>query len=421
MNGDIPPSRRNFLAALGVAAGGLAADLPAADPPAASLPDPPRDLKPSGANLGSLFPEIEKLADANRHAWSFLGDRFRTLDDFKAAAREKVFELLLYRPDKVEPKPELLDRSDMGDHIREKIVFSTSSFFRVPAYVLLPKKLARPAPAIVDLHSHGGMFLFGKEKVIDLGRNHPAMVEYHQRNYDGRPTATALVRRGYVVISIDAFMFGERRLIMDSDLKHGWDRSRYSLDDVKQLNLQCRSKETTLAKSMVFAGATWPGVVFWDDMRTVDYLVTRPEVDPKRIGCLGISMGGYRTAYLAGLDERIKAACVTGFMSTVRPMLRAHIDTHSWVHFLPTVHRYLDLPDVVSMAAPRALLVQQCAQDRLFTLEGMKESLEKIAAVYAKAGVKEKFSSRFYDMPHVFSKAMQDEAFAWLDQQLERT
>ncbi len=100
---------------------------------------------------------------------------------------------------------------DRGDHVREKVLFSTTPHFRVPAYVLIPKRLKKKAPAIVDLHSHGGMFLFGKEKVIDLGDNHPAMTDYHQRNYDGRPTATELVRRGYVVITIDAFMFGERR------------------------------------------------------------------------------------------------------------------------------------------------------------------------------------------------------------------
>src|SRR5262249_54647568 len=193
---------------------------------------------------------------------------------------------------------------------------------------LIPRGLRRPAPAVLDLHSHGGMFLFGKEKVIDLGRNHPAMTAYQEQNYDGRPTATALVRRGYVVITIDAFFFGERRLILDADLGRGWDRSRYSADDVRHLNGQCRAKEATLSKAMVFAGATWPGVVAWDDLRTLDYLVTRPEVDARRIGCLGISMGGYRAMYLTALDDRISSGCVTGFMSTVRTMLRAHVDTH---------------------------------------------------------------------------------------------
>src|SRR5215831_18720883 len=133
------------------------------------------------------------------------------------------------------------------------------------------------------------------------------------------------------------------------------------MDDLRNLNNQCRLKEAMLVKGLTFAGTTWPGIVFWDDIRTVDYLVTRPEVDPKRIGCVGVSMGGYRSAYLAALDQRVRAACVTGFMSAVRPMLKAHLDTHSWVHFLPGLHRFLDLPDVATLAAPRALMVQQCA------------------------------------------------------------
>jgi dienelactone hydrolase len=388
-------------------------------PRSAPLADPPRELKPSGADLGSLFGEVEKLADANRARLTFLSDRFRTHEEFRAAGREKILELLHYRPEKVDPRAEVVDRVECDDHIREKVLFSTSPHFRVPAYVLIPKRLKGPAPAIVDLHSHGGMLLFGKEKVIDLGNNHPAMTAYHERNYDGRPTATALVRRGYVVITIDALLFGERRLMLDADLKSGWDRSKYSLDDVTRLNQHCRAKESTLVKSLVLAGATWPGIVFWDDMRTVDYLATRPEVDARRIGCLGISMGGYRSTYLAALDDRIKAACIVGFMSRVRPMLKAHIDIHSWVHFLPALHRYLDLPDVASLTAARALMVQQCAKDRLFPAIGMKESVEMIAAAYEKAGVKEKFVARTYDEPHHFTRAMQDDAFAWLDRHLD--
>jgi dienelactone hydrolase len=399
---DPTPTRRDLLTA--------AVLTPFAAPPAAPQ-DAPRDL-------GSLFPEVEKLARGNRHALSFLDGRFRRFEEFRTASLVRIFDLLLYRPEKVDPKAEVVERVDRGDHVREKVLFQTSPSFRVPAHVLIPKKRKGPAPAIVDLHSHGGMFLFGKEKVVDLGSNHPAMVAYHKRNYDGRPTATALVQRGYVVISIDAFFFGERRLLLDADRKYGWDREKYSLDDVTYLNGKCRAKEATLVKGLTLAGATWPGIVFWDDIRTVDYLGTRPEVDRRRIGCLGISMGGYRAAYLAALDDRIRAACVTGFMSSVKPMIRAHLDTHSWVHFLPGLHAALDLPDVAALAAPRALLVQQCSRDRLFPLAGMKESVEKIAAVYRKAGAAKRFAGRFHDVPHQFTRGMQDEAFAWLDEHL---
>jgi dienelactone hydrolase len=416
----MPPTRRTFLEAFG--AGVLSAGPAARAAEESPVPpaDLPRDLKPTAANLGSLFPTVKDLADQTRFAYSFLGDRFKTFDDFQKAGREKVLEVFLYRPEKVEPKPEVVDRADLGEYIREKVVFSTAPHFRVPAYVLIPKGLKRPAPAVVDLHSHGGMYLFGKEKVIDLGRNHPAMSEYHERNYDGRPTATALVRRGFVVISIDAFFFGERRLLLDADHKYGWERAKYSMDAVRHLNQQCRGKEATLAKGLTLAGLTWPGIVTWDDIRTIDYLAARPEVDPKRIGCLGISMGGHRALFLAALDDRIACACVTGFLSTVHPMIQSHLDIHSFVHFVPQLHRWLDLPDVVSMTAPRALLVQQCSQDALFTPAGMKEAVDRIGRVYEKAGAKDRFTGRFYDVPHRFTRAMQEDAFAFLERELKK-
>ena len=213
-------------------------------------------------------------------------------------------------------------------------------------------------------------------------------------------------------------MFGERRVLLDEDLKFGWDRSKYSLDDVQQLNQKCRAKEATIAKSLVLAGATWPGVVNYDDRRVVEYLTTRSEVDAQRIGCVGISMGGYRSAYLAAMDERIKAACVVGFMSSMRPMLKSHIDTHSWIHFLPGLHRLMDLPELVSLTAPRALFVQQCSQDRLFPLSGMQSSVQRIAELFQMAGCPDQFLGRFYDEPHRWTIAMQDEAFSWLDEKL---
>jgi dienelactone hydrolase len=420
MSPDNPPtSRREFLATLSLSALGTA--LPsgagAAETSAAGPVDPVRELQSNRANLGSLWPDVQKLADANRYSFSSSSGRFKTFAEFQVTAREKLLEVLLYQPAPVEPRPEVLERVDCGDHIRERITFATSPGTRVPAYVLIPKNLKGPAPAIVDLHSHGGMFLFGKEKVIDLGDNHPAMTTYHEGNYDGRPTATALVRRGYVVITIDALMFGERRVIMDADIKSGWDRSKYSRDDVTRLNQVCRGKEATLVRGLTMAGATWPGVVFWDDIRTVDYLVTRPEVDPKRIGCEGISMGGYRALFLTALDSRIRAGCVVGFMSTVRPMIHAHLE-QSFVHFLPALHRYLDWPDVVSLAAPRSLLVLQCSRDALFPLAGMKEAVDQIAAAYERAGAKDKFVGRFYDVPHKYTRTMQDDAFTWFDGQL---
>lgn len=408
-------TRGQFLAGLGLMAGSATpgtAQQKTSSPPAAAP-------KPTGADLGSLYPEALKLAEPVRYEYSFADGHLSNFDLFQRTARATIFDLLQYRPAKTDARPEVIEQTDMGDYIREKVLFSTTPAFRVPAYVLIPKKRTGKLPAIVDLHSHGGMFIFGKEKVIDMGSNHPAMTEYHLENYDGRPTATQLVKQGYVVITIDAFGFGERRIILDEDLKYGLDRSKYSLSDVKRLNDRSR-KESTIVKDLALAGKTWPGVVFWDDIRTVDYLVTRPEVDPKRIGCMGISMGGYRSLFLAALDTRIQAACVAGFMSTVHPMMKSHVDTHSFIHFLPGLHRYLDWPDVASLTAPRHLAVLQCRKDGLFPLKGMEDSLQKIGTAYQKAGIKDHFLGKFYDVPHRFTKQMQDDAFAWMNRLLQK-
>jgi dienelactone hydrolase len=374
---------------------------------------------PTGSDSGSIYPLLEKLAARRGFTASFLEPRWRSVREWQAQGRKLVFDSLGPAPPPVAPAAEVVERTDAGPFIREKIVFSTAPEFRVPAYVHIPKNRAGRVPAIVDLHSHGGMFLFGKEKVIDFGDNHPAMTEYHKANYAGRPTATELARRGYVVITIDAFPFGERRILMDEDLAAGWDRSKYTPDDVRRLNQKCRQKESTVVKSLAYAGLTWPGIVAWDDIRTVDYLVTRPEVDPARIGSIGVSMGGYRSLLLAGLDDRIAAGCVAGFMSTVRPMIRRHMDTHSFVHFIPHVHGALDLPDIVALRAPKPLLVQQCRRDGLFPPEGMEEAVKKLEAIYRKAGAADAFTARFYDLPHILDIEMQEEAFAWLDKRLK--
>lgn len=396
-----------------------AAGTMAGQEPGGPAPDQPRGESAHGADTGSLFPTIEAMARPVEYTHSFLSARLTSVDAYREEGRAAVFEALGPRPAPVDPRPEVVDRRDMGEFIREKVIFSTTPEFRVPAYVHIPKGLNGRAPAIVDLHSHGGMFIFGKEKVIDFGVNHPAMVEYHKANYEGRPTATALARRGYVVITIDAFPFGERRLMLDEDLGAGWDRARYSVEDVRRLNQKCRAKESTLVKSLAYAGRTWPGITAWDDIRTVDYLCTRPEVDPRRIGCIGVSFGGWRSLFLSGLDDRIAAGCVAGFMSTVKPMIRKHMDTHSFVHFVPGLHRKLDLPDVVALRAPKPLLVLQCRRDGLFPLAGMEEAVAKITQIYSKAGAVERFTGRFYDVPHILDIAMQQDAFEWFDKRLE--
>lgn len=388
---------------------------------AASPEMPPDSGAPAGvkADSGNLFSTIEALAPPADYPLSFLQPKFRNVEEWRKQGRAAVLAALGPAPARAAPQAETVARFEERGILFEKILFSTAPGVRVPAYLLRRRDLNRPAPAVVDLHSHGGMFLFGKEKVIDFVDNHPAMREYHRVNYGGRPTATELARRGYVVIVIDAFPFGERRYVAPDELPAAWDRTKLRPEDVTRLNAQCRAKESTIVKTLTCAGLTWPGVTAWDDIRTVDYLCTRPEVDARRIGCVGVSFGGWRSLFLGALDDRIRACCIAGFLSTVRPMMREHMDTHSFVHFVPALHRQMDLPDVAGLRAGRPLMVLQCRNDALFPPEGMQQAVDQLERIYAKAGDRSLFAARFYDGPHRFDTAMQDDAFAWLDRWLK--
>jgi len=288
----------------------------------------------------------------------------------------------------------------------------------VPAYLLSPKKFSGKRPAVVDLHCHAGVFVFGKEKVMPVPNPHPALALMKDEVYEGRSTSEELVKRGYVVISIDRFYFGERRALFDDSNSLGMDLSTYSLDDIRDANRRAGRGEATLAKSLFWAGMTWNGIAHWDDKRTVDYLITREDVDPERIGCMGISMGGDRTNYLCAIDDRIQCAVSVGWMATLKRLIHAHVDTHSFSHFLPGLTRYLDLPDVIGALAPKPLMVQQCSRDGLYTLQSMEEAVEKLEKIYQWADAENNFSGKFYDTTHRFTRQMQDDAMAWFDEHL---
>jgi len=413
-NNDL--TRRNFLNTLllsGAIAPSLlnhthAAEIAGASGPARTIP----------ADLGTLFDRVQSLASQNDYPLSFLSKDYADVADYRKTVRGKLLDLFHYQPPPITPNAEVIDRWETDDFIQEKIFFNTTPWFRVPAYVLIPKKFTGKRPAIIDLHFHAGSFVFGKEKVMPVRNPHPALVELKAHVSEGRSTSEELVRRGYVVISIDRFYFGERRTIFDDLRLGGMDLQRYSVEDVLAANRRAGRGESTLVKSLFWAGTTWHGIAHWDDIRTVDYLVSRPEVDASRIGCMGISMGSDRTNYLCALDDRIACAASVGWVATLRHLIRSHIDTHSFSHFLPGLTRYLDLPDVLGAFAPKPLLVVQCARDSLYTPESMREAVVKLEKIYAKAGATEAFASSFHDVPHKFTINMQEEVFRWFDKHL---
>lgn len=378
-------------------------------------PPPPK----TGPHTGTLDVFIQKLKPQGEVPLSFLKDAHHDLAEWKAKARAKMLELLHYAPEKCDPQAEVISRKDCGDYIREEIRFNTTPVFRVPATVLIPKAAKKPAPAVVLLHSHGGFYLWGRERELEGDDVHSTLIELRE-SYGKKAIGTEMVRRGYVVISIDMFFWGERRMVLEDDPPEWKERpATISRDSVTKFNQRSSASEQLMGRTLFSTGTTWAGIIAWDDIRTVDYLITRPEVDPQRIGCVGHSVGGLRSTYLAALDDRIKAAVVCGWMCSFPHQLAKHVrSTIGHTKLIPGLYRFLDHPDIASLTMPRSLMLINGIQDALFETEGVRAAHEKLAKCYAKVGAPDHFKGIIDERPHEFNAERQAEAWAWFDKWL---
>lgn len=373
--------------------------------------------EPAGPHLGNLYPFVQAQADHSTFELSFLRPEFTDLTAWQRRARARVFDHLFYAPPPVDPRAEIVRRTDRGEYVEEYLTFQTTPDLRIPAYVLIPKQPRKPAPGLLVLHSHDGIYLWGKEKVVALDDEHPYLSTFKQQRYGGKSIASELARRGYVTMAIDMFYWGERRMILDDDPPAYRDRPLTMTEkEIGAFNQRASQNESLVGRSLFTAGITWPGVVLWDDIRALDYLASRPEVDARRLGCVGLSVGGYRSYLLAALDERIRAAVAVGWMTSFGAQIKHHVVNTIGLSFhINGLYRYLDFPDLAALAAPRALFVINGSRDRLFALDGVKAAFDKVARCYAKAGAPERVKTRLYDAPHEFNLEMQAEAWEWLE------
>ena len=386
----------------------------------AALPSVALQAETTGSHIGNLYPFIQKQADRSTFELSYLHPDVRDLATWQATTRPKVLEHLFYAPPPAAPAPMGLRREDRGDYIQEDFTFQTTPDVRVPACLMIPARARRPAPGILVLHCHGGFYVWGRDKVVAARETeHPALREYKQQLYAGRSIATELVRRGYVVLTIDMFYWGDRRMLLDEDPPSFRDPSHMTDEEIAAFNRRSQQAEQLVARSLFAAGITWPGVLLWDDLRSLDYLASRPEVDAERLGCVGLSVGGYRSFVLAALDSRIRAAVAVGWMSSYGAHIRRHVVNSIGLTFhIVGLYRYLDLPDFAALIAPRSVLVINGSKDELFPPDGVRAAFEKIQKCFAKAGVPERQQCRLYDAPHEFNLRMQSEAWEWLDRNL---
>jgi dienelactone hydrolase len=251
------------------------------------------------------------------------------------------------------------------------------------------------------------------------------MMDDHQKEYySNLAWANEIAKRGYVVLVSDAFPFASRRVMMQDvppSLRKGLsDQDPENPKNIEAYNQWAGEHEHIMAKSLFSAGTTWPGVFFAEDQKALDILCARKDVDASRIGCGGLSGGGMRTAFMAGLDPRIKCAVCVGFMTTWKDFVLNKSYTHTWMVYVPLLPNELDFPEIMSLRAPLPTLVLNDEHDNLYTLPEMNRADKILSEVYTKANAADRYKCSYYPGPHKFDADMQKEAFNWFDQWLKK-
>jgi dienelactone hydrolase len=374
--------------------------------------------------IGAYGPWAASLAGDQPARLSYRNPKFNDLEAWRREARNRLRETLLPPDTGGMPKAELQHQFDFDglhvEHLHWQLPYGPPT----EAYFFKPIGAKGPLPGVVALHDHGGNKYFGTRKIARISAEVHPMMKTHQDNYYGGVAwANELAKRGYAVLVHDAFAFASRRVRaadLPETVTHGLKEiNPESEEEIKAYNKMASEHEHVMAKSLFSAGTTWPGVTTSEDQRALDYLASRPDVDPKRLGCGGLSGGGLRTVYLAGIDDRVRCACCVGMMTTWRDYLLNKCYTHTWMVYAPGLALDLDYPEVLGLRVPLATLVLNDTEDSLFTLDEMKRADRILAEVYEKAGASERYRASFYPGKHKFDRPMQDEAFAWFDRWLK--
>lgn len=414
-------NRREFLtttsAALGANLGAASAVERAAEAPA-PLPAMQSNPKPElGTHWTNVF---EKLSTRCQPRMSFLNEAFTDPHAWTRQARATLLADLHYAPPPCDPRPEVVERVDRGTHMRERVLLNTTPDIRIAVHVLVPKNAQKPAPAVVALHDHGGFYFWGKEKLVQVDPEHPELTAFKKTCYGGRSIADELARRGFVVAVSDMLHWGERGLYLDDDPPRIRQRTtEVTKEDIVAFNARSWAHEELISRTALTCGATWAGINIWDDLRVADYLAARPDVDPRRMGCLGLSLGSVRSIFLGALHEAIRASVAVCWMAAYQPMARCHVRNGiGFTKLVPGLYNDLDWPDVGALHWPGSLMTINGRKDRLYPLEAAEQAVEKLRRAFARMGGPGVYEGVFFDGPHEFNVEMQERAFSWLASQL---
>jgi dienelactone hydrolase len=353
----------------------------------ASGPEAVAAYKNAEAEQDAAVPEAFKKLTAPEFSVPQSADGWaKRRDDVRA----KVVASLGDMPDRPKPpKVRLVSAEFRNGYRLEKVRLDNGLDGEMSAMLLLPDGLKAKAPTVLWLHSSS--------------YDHTQLLTPNTNGGD-EPLGEAFVKRGWVVFAPDAAWYGDRAGAGPAGKTEA-----------------TTAQQTSQHKLDLWFGRTLWGMFVRDDQVAVDYLCSRPEVDAKRIGATGISMGSTRSWWLAAVDDRIACvvgvACLTRYENLIR---HGQLKQHGVYYFVNGLLKHFDTEAVVSLIAPRPVLFLTGELDAGSPADGIKVIEKKAGGVYEAVGATDRFRSmRYLDVGHTYTAEMRAEMLAWFERWLK--
>src|SRR5262245_9967312 len=300
----------------------------------------------------------------------------------RAAIRKKMELAMGPLPDdshKVPLDVKILEEVKEDKYTRIKLSYAAEKDDRVPAHLLIPHERTGKLPAVLCLHQ---TIKIGKEEPVGLGPN------------ESRRDAKQVADHGYGSFAPTHPSFGE--------YPYDFKQSKYESGSMKAI---------------------------WNNMRAVDLLQARPEVDPKRIGVIGHSLGGHNAMFTAAFDERLIAIVSNCGFTSFPKYYGGKLKGWTSDRYMPLIASKFDndpnkvpfdFTDVVISFAPRAFLASSPLHDDNFEVSGVKDVIAAAMPVYEKLGAKERLQANYPDCAHDFPPEVRKVAYEFLDKWLKQ-
>ena len=320
--------------------------------------------------------------ELRRREWEGIRNE-RDVFQLQHELRRKLLETIGGLPEKKSPLNPLVTGTIQmtGFHI-EKVIFESLPGVYVPALLYVPDDTRGPHPAVL----------------VPCGHSADGKVHY-------QALCQRLVQHGYVVICWDPVGQGERSQFWDAKAK----KSRY--------NLIC-AEHAVMGNLAYLAGANLARWEIWDGIRALDYLLTRPEVDPNRINITGTSGGGFQAVHIAVLDDRIKVAAPSCYISALPMRVYNRIfkdpDSDPEQDLYGMISNGIDHPGLLLLMYPRPVFIASAVLD-FFPIEGTHKTFREVADIYGRFNHADRIAMVEGYHEHQYSPENQEAALYFMD------